>query len=418
MSKILVALLCCVGINTHAMVMAPDQPSEATSNRHATHITRAKTGNTPAKPVSLPPASKASLGFYQASLGANYDMMDMYLQQGADINCLNCDSSYQMTALFRTLGINNNWNFQQADWLIQRGANINIPAKLNLVDGITSVMLASSVSNVPNLQALDNLVKRGANIKAIDATGRTALHWIREWSWIDNKDVGNKTSTEFIASVNLLVNNGIDINQQDNSGTSALMNATNYCSPGAVKLLIYHGANVALKDKQGKSALDFAIDRATQAGQGSLCNEVVKILSNSPLTSRVNLNTSSTKFKQNISRETDLNVGSYGGSYNGADEGVFQAEINQDGTATFKGHSNKIGITYTHSGKVNTDGSVTFLSAGSSVEFTGIVSRDGVLSGAWKNSSTGESGSFQGQKGVQVAIPSSNLLKAFGSLFK
>ena len=111
-------------------------------------------------------------------------------------------------------------------------------------------------------------------------------------------------------------------------------------------------------------------------------------------------------------------VGTYGGTYSGADEGVFQADINQDGTASFNGHSNKIGMTYTHAGKVNSDGSVTFASAGGgAVVFTATVSRDGIMSGTWKNSTTGESGSFQGKKDVQVAIPSSNLLKAFGSLF-
>lgn len=399
MSRILLALLCCIAINAQAIVMTPDQSAQQAEKQTATskpavHAKPAiRASKAPAtKQVPLPPPSKASIGFYQAALNANYDMMELYLQQGADINCQNCDRDYQMTALYKALGINNAWDFQLADWLIQRGADINIPANFSQAHGVTLVMSAASYSNMPNFQALDNLVKRGADVKAIDSTGRTALHYVREWNGIDSY-------REFIAFVGLLVGNGIDVNRQDKSGTTALMNATNYCSPGAVKLLISYGANTALKDKLGKSAMDIAMDRATQSGQNSPCNEVIKILSNPSQVSR-----SSPSQANSVAQSSQQGVanftGTYSGTFNGSDSGSFQVAIAQDGTAKLSGRSSKMGVSFTGEGKVSREGSVAVGSASTGSTFTGSISSTGTLSGTWKNTMYNQSGSFQGSKGA------------------
>lgn len=394
MSRILFALLCCIAIDAQAIVMTPDQPVEKQTviSKPAVHAKPAiRASKAPAtKQVSLPPPSKASIGFYQAALNANYDMMELYLQQGADINCQNCDRDYQMTALYKALGINNAWDFQLADWLIQRGADINIPANFSQAHGVTLVMSAASYSNMPNFQALDNLVKRGADVKAIDSTGRTALHYVREWNGIDSY-------REFIAFVDLLVGNGIDVNRQDKSGTTALMNATNYCSPGAVKLLISYGANTALKDKLGKSAMDIAMDRATQSGQNSPCNEVIKILSNP---SQVSRSSPSQAIAQSSQQGVTNFTGTYSGTFNGSDSGSFQVAIAQDGTAKLSGRSSRMGVSFTGDGKVSRDGSVALGSASTGSTFTGSISSSGVLSGIWRNTVYNQSGSFQGSKGV------------------
>lgn len=404
MSRILFALLCSIAIN-----------AQAGSLTHAK--SSARTGAVQAeKPASLPSPSKASLGFYLAAINANYDMMDVYLQQGANINCLNCDRDYQMTALYRALGVNGGGNYQLADWLIQRGADINIPATIGQFTGSTLVMSAAGYSNVPNFQALDYLVKHGVDVKAKDSIGRTALHYIREWNFIDSPY--GDISKQFVAFIDILVKYGIDVNGQDKSGTTALMNATNYCSPGAVKLLISYGENTTLKDKLGKSALDFAMDRATQSGQNSPCNEVAKILSKSPQSSRAASTSSYANSKQQSAAiNADTYVGTYGGTYSGLDEGVFQADIFQDGTATFHLHSNKSGGTTTHEGNVNNDGSVLFGKPGIGAVFVGRISREGILAGTWL-APDNDKGDFQGQKGVQVEVPGINAAQFLGSLFK
>jgi hypothetical protein len=383
--------------------VADDAPASKPTHPHKQSVQP----QVPTQPV-LPPPSKASLGFYQAAMNVNYDMMDVYLHQGADINCLNCDPNYQLTALYRALAINGAWNFQLADWLIQHGADINIPTTTVQATGYTIVMAAAGYSNIPNYQALNKLVKRGADVKAVDSSGRTALHYIREWNWIDNKDAGNNTSREFIAFVDTLVKNGIDVNKQDNSGATALMNATNYCSPGAVNLLVSYGANPEIKNKLGKSPLDIAMERATSVGQNSRCNEVVKMLMNPQQMSQ------SPMPGNQAQHWASGFAGTYGGSFTGNDEGVFQAVIQQDGSATLSGHSNHTGVTFTGVGKVNRDGSIEMGSSSTGATFNGTVTLDGGLAGGWKN--TNQTGFFQGSKGALVTVPPTDPLKAIGSI--
>lgn len=432
MNKLLLVLLCCFAVEGRAIVMTPDQPPTETpqdvkpttagkpssSHSRVRKPTEKEQASPPAttsqpaeKPVSLPPPSKASLGFYQAAANANYDVMELYLQQGADINCLNCDHDNQLTALYRALVIYGAWNFQLADWLIQRGAGINIPATIGQVPGVTLVMSAADPGYMsfgrPNWSALDNLVKRGADVKAADSTGRTALHYIRDWNFIDS--LSGDTGKQFVAFVDLLVENGIDVNRQDKSGTTALMNATNNCSPGALKLLISYGANTTLADKLGKTAMDIAMDRATQSGQNSSCNEVIKILSNPAQASRPSPSqaisavqpTQQSAETQGVATPSAANfAGVYSGTFNGSDSGSFQVTVLQDGTAKLAGRSSKMGMSFTGEGKVSPDGSVAVGSASTGSTFTGSISSTETLSGTWKNTAYDQAGSFQGRKGA------------------
>lgn len=430
MRKILFALVCCIAVNAQAIIITSEQTGNSTGTKKpATNVPQASKTKPTVSPHTpsanlvksrngkesvaalrkITPPSKASLGFYQASLHGNYDMMDVYLQQGADINCLNCNGGYQWTALYRTLAINGSWNFQQADWLVQRGADINIPAVIGEASGSTLVM-ASAGSYAPSLQALKWLIQRGADVKAIDSMGRTALHYIA-WKSIDNPygDVSEKS----IAFVDLLVSNGIGINKQDDIGTTALMSAANHCAPNAVKLLISYGADAKLKTKSGKSAFDFAVDRATESGQNSPCNEVIKILSTAPQDSYSYPSKPSSATSANQQGITAY-VGSYVGTYSGADNGTFQATVLQDGTAKLNGRSSKMGVSFTGEGKVSHDGSVAIGSASTGSTFIGTINPSGVLLGTWKNTTYNQYGSFQGNKGVTNAA-SDNPMQAIGA---
>jgi hypothetical protein len=413
-SRILFVFLCCIALQANAIVMAPEQvaqpdkkqtaspppnaqsPAKSTVKQSRSSGTPKGSGITNAPLKTLEPPSKASLGFYQAAIYGNYDMMELYLQQGANINCLNCDSSYQWTALYRALAINESWNLQLGDWLIQHGADINIPAVIGGATGSTLVM-ASAGSSPPNFQALDWLIQRGANVKATDSMGRTVLHYVRDWRFMDNPY--GEVSRKLAAFVDLLVGNGIDINAQDKSGVTALMNAANVCSPSATRLLISYGASTTLKDKLGKAAIDIAIERATQSGQNSTCNEVTKILSNAPqLSAATPSQTGAYPTQQNA-----VYAGTYSGTYDGSDSGTFQVSISQDGIAKLSGRSSKMGTSFTGEGKVSRDGSVAVGSVNTGSTFMGSISPSGVLSGSWKNTAYNQAGNFQGSKGTASA---------------
>lgn len=430
MSRILFALLCSIAINAQAIVMTPDQPSGSASSKpaaHAVHVkSAARISAVPVeKPVPLPILSKASTGFCQAfhySQNPNYDMMDLYLQQGADINAF-CNSDYRLTALYSALS---NSNYQLADWLIQRGADVNIPADWSSQGGAQETTLAMLVAgktkDIPDLKLLDYLIQHGASMKRVDKMGRTALHWFNGWSFVGYPiNTGSPNlSAQTISFIEKLIGQGIDINLQDKSGSTALMNAVvsfnQRCSSEAVKLLLSHGANPALKNKLDKSALDLAIDRATQAGQGDQCNEVVKILSKSPQASRA---TSTSSYANTNQSQQDVAVyaDTYAGTFSGSDYGIFQATISQDGTAYLSGRSEKHGVAFTGEGKISSDGTITMGSVSTGTEFTGSVNASGVLSGGWKNTAYNLSGSFQGQKGTTNAAATPKPLDAVGNIF-
>jgi hypothetical protein len=412
MSRALFVFLWCFALNANAIVMTPEQAAQPENKSTASAPSNSKV---PAKPIekrarsansprtraaasaplkALEAPSKASLGFFQAALYGNYDMMELYLQQGADINCLNCDSNYQWTALYRALAANGSWNLQLGDWLVQRGADINIPAVNGGATGSTLVM-ASASAYTPNLQALEWLVQRGANVKVVDSLGRTPLHHVSQWGHMDSPygDTGRKLA----AFVDLLVDNGIDINGPDKGGVTALMNAANACSPNAVRLLISHGANTTVKDKLGKTAMDMTMERATHSGQNSPCNEVIKILSNAP---QASVSTPSQTSGNPVQRNAVNYAGTYSGTYGGSDSGTFQVSIAQDGTAKLSGRSSRMGTSFTGEGKVSSDGSVAVGSANTGSTFIGSVSPSGTLSGTWKNTAYNQAGTFQGNKGA------------------
>lgn len=412
MSRILFVFLCCIILQANAIVMTPEQvaqpdkkqtasppsatqsPARSTAKQSRSTGTSKELSTTNVPPKTLGPPSKASLGFFQAAIYVNYDMMELYLQQGADINCLNCDNGYQWTALYRSLAANGAWNLQLGDWLVQRGADINIPAVIGGATGSTLVMASASLYT-PNIQALEWLVQRGANVQAIDSLGRTALHYINQWGHLDSPygDTGRKLA----AFVDLLVDNGIDINTQDKGGATVLMNVANVCSPNAARLLISYGATTMLKDKLGKTALDIAIERATRSGQNSPCNEVAKILSNVPQPSTV---TPSQTGAYSTRQNTTDYAGTYSGTYDGSDSGTFQVSITQDGIAKLSGRSSRMGTSFTGEGKVSRDGSVAVGSANTGATFIGSISPSGTLSGNWKNTAYNQTGNFQGSKGA------------------
>jgi ankyrin repeat protein len=317
-------------------------------------------------------------------------MMDLYLQQGADINCLNCESGEQQTALFHAL---DSANYKLADWLIQRGANINIPANVQQATNVTAAMLAA-IRTPPSLPRLDYLIKNGADLKSVDSMGRNALLYISNWGYIDTKY--RTDDAKSVAFVDQLVNSGIDVNHQDRSGATALMNAANSasCSPGAIKLLLSYGADPAVKNKLGKSALDIAIDRATASREGDGCNEVVKILMNLQKVSRPPSIQPGVADNSTHANSEQQSVSQYAGTYTGAFSGTFTdgsgkhdlsllflAKILPDGS--IKLFSDK-GIDKGR-GKIDRDGLVTITSPLTGIDFSGKIDQSGELNGTWKS---------------------------------
>jgi uncharacterized protein len=105
--------------------------------------------------------------------------------------------------------------------------------------------------NLPNIQGITPLMAAaGLGSNEIDTRGRF------------------KTQPEQIASIDLLVKAGADVNAHDNNGQTALHGAALFGYDDVIKDLVAHNADVNAKDKKGMTPLDSALGRAGGHGRG------------------------------------------------------------------------------------------------------------------------------------------------------
>lgn len=399
----LAVILACASMQASALVVDPQkEPAPSTKS------VKQKTVSTAPTKAMLAPPSKASFGFSEAALNANYDMMTYYIGQGADINCLNCAVKGKTPVFFALIRS----NIELSEWLVQHGANVNIP---EFDSGRTPLMSAASSVD----QTIINfLLKHGANISATDNEGRTALHYIGTFPGSAHGQ--DYTRLAFMV-IGEMLSNGLNINHQDKAGTTALMNAANQCADASVKFLLSNQAKPELKNIQGQTALDIAIAKATNSGQGATCNNTVKLLQNPTQAS------SAYPAQQGNSGSTAPNsapqnsafgayAGNYSGNYGGDDNGPFQVIIEQDGNIKLAGKSLRNNQAFTGNGKMNRDGSlgITLGSISTGATFQGSINpKTGALYGTWKNGE--QAGNFSGSRQT-AQTQAANPIEAIGGL--
>ena len=127
--------------------------------------------------------------------------------------------------------------------LLERGAGI----KTVLIDLTDAVSYTDDEKNSENvLSIMDYFLKNGIDVNEKDEWGNTALiNACSMWYGVD--------------IVRLLLKYGANVNEKTKDGRTALMNA---CDGhiNTVKLLLEHGANVHEQDKWGGTALNWACD--------------------------------------------------------------------------------------------------------------------------------------------------------------
>lgn len=174
--------------------------------------------------------------------------------------------------------------FSIIKFLINKGANLNAKGK----DGTTSLNWALKYSYMANIAKL--LINNGADVNTIDEFGNLALinaakigDFEIAKSIIDknadinlalletinymNRNIKYKYSLNgniqlkdrLFRLIELLIENGADLNACDEKGHTVLMHAISFGDRGIVKYLINQGANVNSKSKNGGTVLAIAL---------------------------------------------------------------------------------------------------------------------------------------------------------------
>ena len=115
------------------------------------------------------------------------------------------------------------------------------------------------------LAAVRSLLDKGAGIEAKDRLGRRALHYAvkpEDWGYYEVK-LGDTHNQQRImaklASVQLLIKRGADIEAEDSYGQRPLHHAAMLiANHRVVQLLLEQGANIEAEDEEGQSALHCA----------------------------------------------------------------------------------------------------------------------------------------------------------------
>lgn len=235
-----------------------------------------------ASTLLAPPAptgpTQATKQLFQAVYNSNFELADMLLSQGADINCTGCTPPTLFT-IEPVSRMTPSWKNTRLTWLLEHGATPNVR------DTYGRTALMASLDRGINIywsNASDTamLLQHGADVTLPDSRGFQALHYLAA----KTPAAANSSNQESVEMNNVyatltkaLLERGADINAMSKDGTTPLMNVAQSCNPAMLDLYLSLGANPQAVNTRQENALKLAIDKAVRF-QDKNCNAVVNRL--------------------------------------------------------------------------------------------------------------------------------------------
>ncbi len=218
-----------------------------------------------------------------AVLNLHFDVAAYLVQRGADVNKWDF---WGRSPLYAAVDMNTlpvggradrppssvTTGLQLIGMLLEAGANPNLQLKLfppyrslrddrgadgMLTVGTTPLLRAAKAGDVG---AMRLLIAHGANPSLPNERGITPLMAAAGSGSTPFDTRGRyKTEAEAVAAVNLLLASGVDINQRDSGGQTALFGAATWGWNDVVRALAAHDADLTAKDAHGHTAADIAM---------------------------------------------------------------------------------------------------------------------------------------------------------------
>src|SRR5204862_5308735 len=107
------------------------------------------------------------------------------------------------------------------------------------------------------------LLEKGADPKLTTKDGNTALMFAAGVGYRDKNTTG--TESEALEALKVSLEAGLDIQQANTRGETALHGAATRGADTIIQFLAEHGADLNAKTKQGHTALDIALGKASLA---------------------------------------------------------------------------------------------------------------------------------------------------------
>jgi len=201
--------------------------------------------------------------------GADVDRWDFWgrsaLYAAVDMNTLPVGGRADRPAAGATTGV------QLIQRLLEAGANPNLQLKLfppyrslrddRGADGVLTVGTTPLLraAKAGDLDAMRLLLAHGANASLPNVRGVTPLMAAAGTGSTAIDTRGRyKTQAQAVAAVAQLLDHGVDVNQRDNNGQTALFGAATWGWNDVVRTLVARDADVMVKDVHGRTAADIA----------------------------------------------------------------------------------------------------------------------------------------------------------------
>jgi uncharacterized protein len=182
----------------------------------------------------------------------------------ADRPSLDTTTSLKMIELLLAAGANPNAQLKLFPPFRQIGSDRG--ADLLLTVGTTPLLRAAKAGDI---EAMKLLLAHGAKVDLANSLGVTPL---MAAAGLRSNEIDTRgkyiTEKDAIASIDLLVASGADVNALDDIGQSALYGAAYWGWNDVIKNLVGHGADLSIKDAHGHTAVDMAMGRAEGHGRG------------------------------------------------------------------------------------------------------------------------------------------------------